>query len=77
MAAELIQGPGERRAGPQVDAALPPDPHGRGQQQARLQDEQRLLEPSQRPAPKYGTEFVKFQPEFAGTAATAPHGGFR
>jgi hypothetical protein len=69
VAAELLQGPGERRAGPEVDAAVPPDPDGRGEQQARLQDEQRLLEPGARPAPEHGPQPVQLEPELAGAAA--------
>ena len=65
MAPELIQGPGERRAGPPFDAAVPPDPHGRSQQQARIQNEQRLLEPGPGAPSEHGPEPVQLKPELA------------
>lgn len=65
MAPELVQDTGERGPGPPSYAPQPADTDGRGQQQARVQDEQRLLEPGKGPAPEHGAEPLQLEPELA------------
>lgn len=67
MAAELVQDTGERGPGFARHTAQPPDTDGRGEQQARIQDEQRLLEPGPRAAPEHGPEPIEFQSKLART----------
>lgn len=66
MATEFVQGARERGVGSASHATQPTNTDGRGQQSARVQDEQRFLESGTRPTPKHGPKSVEFEPEFAG-----------
>lgn len=68
MATEFLQDSGKRGTRSPSHAVESPDPDGRGQQQAGIQNEQRFLEPgSGATSSEHGSKSFQFQSELAGT----------